>query len=96
MEYYNILDYNKHQLMKRAPNLIIGPNLVFLAPTKKVLRSPILKCKIILASNHNDLLHNQPMLCISISAHQSTGQHWSLIFGQYSHPATKTVAHHNC
>ena len=89
MEDKNLLNYNQHQMMKRAPNLITGPSLVFLTPTKKGLRSPILKCKIILASNHNDLLHNQPMLCISISTHQSTGQHCSLIFGQYSHPATQ-------
>ena len=52
MEDYNILDYNQHQLMKRAPNLITRPDLVFLAPTKKGLRNPILKCKILLASNH--------------------------------------------
>ena len=43
MEDNNILDYNKHQLMKRAPTLITGPNLVFLAPTKKGLRILILK-----------------------------------------------------
>ena len=73
MEDNNLLDYNQHQLMKIAPTLIIGPSLVFLAPNNKGLRSPILKCKIILASNHNDLLHNQPMLCTSIFAHHSAG-----------------------
>ena len=62
MEDKNLLDYNKHQLMKRAPNLITGPNLVFLASTKKGLRSPVLKCKILLARNHMALLHNQPLL----------------------------------
>ena len=46
----NLLDYNQHQLMKRAPTLITRPNLVFLAPTKKWLRNTILKCKILLAS----------------------------------------------
>ena len=35
MEDKNILDYNHHQLMKRAPTLITEPSLVFLAPTKK-------------------------------------------------------------
>ena len=74
MEGYNLLNYNQHQLMKIAPTLITGPNLVFLAPTNKGLRSQILKCKILPASNHMALLHNQPMLCTSISAHHSTGQ----------------------
>ena len=50
MEDYNLLDYNQHQPMKRAPTLVIGPSLVFLAPSKKGQRSPILKCKILLAS----------------------------------------------
>ena len=50
MRDYNIFDYNQHQLMKRAPTLVTGPSLVFLDPTKKSLRSPILKCKIPLAS----------------------------------------------
>ena len=50
MEDYNLLDYNQHQLVKRAPSLLTGPNMFFLAPTKKGLRSPILKCKILLAS----------------------------------------------
>ena len=50
MKDYNILNYNQHQLIERAATLVTGPNLVFLAPTKKGLRSPILKCKIILAS----------------------------------------------
>ena len=47
---YNILDYNQHQLMKREPTLVTGLGLVFLAPNKKGLRSPILKCKTYLAS----------------------------------------------
>ena len=51
MEDNNLLDYNHHQLMKRAQTLITGPNVVFLAPTNKGLRSPILKCKILLAGN---------------------------------------------
>ena len=50
MEDYNLLDYNQHQLMKIAPTLVIEPNLVFLAPTKKGLRNPILKYKTQLAS----------------------------------------------
>ena len=50
MEDYNVLDDNQRQLMKRAPTLVTGPNLVFLAPTKKGLRNPIIKCKIQLAS----------------------------------------------
>ena len=50
MEDFNLLDYNQHQLMKKAPTLITRPNLVFLDPTKKGLRSPILKCKTQLAS----------------------------------------------
>ena len=50
MEDYNLLDYNQHQLMKIAPTLVTEFDLVFLAPTKKGLRSPILKCKILLAS----------------------------------------------
>ena len=50
MEDYNLLDYNRHQLMKRALTLLTRPILVFLAPTMKGLRSPILKCKIPLAS----------------------------------------------
>ena len=56
MEDNNLLDYNQHQLMKIAPTLITGPNLVFLAPTKKGLSIPILKCKILLTSNHMALL----------------------------------------
>ena len=70
MEDNNILDYNQHQLMKGAPSLIIGPNPVSLALTRKGLRNPILKCKIILARNHMDLLHNQPLICTSISSYQ--------------------------
>ena len=35
MEYYSLLDYNQHQLMKRSPNLVTGPSLVFLDPNKK-------------------------------------------------------------
>ena len=50
MESNNLLNYNQHQLMKRAPTLITIPSLVFLAPTKKGLRSPILKCKILFAA----------------------------------------------
>ena len=50
MEDYNLLDYNQHQLIKRAPTLITRPGVVFLAPTKKGLRSPILKCQTQLAS----------------------------------------------
>ena len=45
MEDNNLLDYNQHLLIKRAPTLITGPSLVFLAPTKKGLKSLILKCK---------------------------------------------------
>ena len=45
MEDYNLLDYNQHQIMKRAPTLVTGPSLVFLDPTKKGLTSPILKYK---------------------------------------------------
>ena len=37
MEYYNPLDYNQRQLMKRAPTIVTGPSLVFLAPTKKMV-----------------------------------------------------------
>ena len=44
MEDYNLLDYNQHQFIKRAPTLVI-----FKSPTKKCLRIPILKFKIILA-----------------------------------------------
>ena len=62
MEDNNLLDYNQHQLMKRSPTLITGPSMVFLAPAKKGFRIPILKCKILLASNHMALLHNQPLL----------------------------------
>ena len=69
MEYKNILDYNQHQLMKITTNLIIGTKLVFLAPTKKGLKSPILKCKNLLARNHMAMLHNQPLLCTAIYAH---------------------------
>ena len=79
MEDNNILDYNQHQLMKIASTLITGPNLVFLAPTKKGLRSTILKCNIILARNHMALLHNLPMLCTSIIAYHSAGQQCSSI-----------------
>ena len=43
MEDFKLRDYNQHQLMKRAWTLITGPNLVFLAPTKKGLRNPIPK-----------------------------------------------------
>ena len=50
MEDYNLLHYSQHQLITTEPTLITRPNLVFLAPTKKFLRSPILKCKIPLAS----------------------------------------------
>ena len=77
--------------MKRAPTLIIGPNLVFLAPTKKGLSSPIIKCKILLASNHMALLHNQPLLCTSISSHHFAGQHCSSISGQSAHHCCSTV-----
>ena len=73
MEENNILDYNQHQLMKRAPTLITRPNLVFLSPTKKGLRTPILKCNILLASNLMDLLKNQHLLCTSIYSHHSAG-----------------------
>ena len=66
MEDFNILGYNQHQLVKRAPTLITGPSLVFLTPTKKGLRSPIIKCKIPLGSNLMALLHNQPLLCLSL------------------------------
>ena len=90
MEDNNILDYNKHQLMKRAPNLITGPNPVFLAPTKKGLRSPILKCNIILARNHMALLHNQAMLCTSIIAYHSAGQQCSSISSHSAHPYCST------
>ena len=62
MEDYDLLNYNQHQLMKRAPTPITGPNLVFLAPTKKGLRSLILKFKTLLAMNHIALLLNQPLL----------------------------------
>ena len=79
MEDNNLLNYNQRQLMKRAPTLITGPSLVFLAPTKKGLRSPILKCKILLASNHMALLHNQPLLCTSISTHQFALQYFANI-----------------
>ena len=58
MEDNNLLDYNQYQLMKRAPTLITGPDLVFLVPTKKGLRSPILKFKILLAINHIFMLLN--------------------------------------
>ena len=50
MEDYNLLDYNQHQRAKRALILISGLNLVFLAPIKKGLRTPILKCNILLTS----------------------------------------------
>ena len=76
MEDNNILDYNQHQLMKRAPTLIAGPSLVFLDPTKKDLMSPILKCKILLARNHMALLQNQPLLCTSISLLNTAAQNY--------------------
>ena len=85
LEDNNLLDYNQHQLMKREPNLVTVPNLVFLAPTMKGLRSPFLMCKNILARNHMALMHNQPLLCTSISAHYSAGQHYSSISGQSAH-----------
>ena len=85
MEENNLLDYNHLQQMKRAPTLITRPILVFLAPTKNGLRIPILKCNIRLARNHMAPLHNQPLLCTSISAHHSTGQHCSSISGQSTH-----------
>ena len=65
--------------MKRAPTLITRPNLVFLAIANKGLRSPILKCNIILAGNHMALLQKQSLLHTSISVHHSAGQyahHW--------------------
>ena len=70
MEDFNLLDYNQHQLMKRAPTLITGPSMVFLAPTKKSLRSPIIKCKIPLASlmpifdRHQSVAHHS--ICSSM------------------------------
>ena len=87
----NILDYNQHQLMKRAPTLITGPNLVFLAPIEKGLRIPILKCKIILVRNHMALLQNQPMICTSIYSHHSVDQHCSSMSGQSAHPCCSTL-----
>ena len=75
MEDNNILNYNQHQLMKREPTLITGTNLVFLAPTKKGLRSPILKCKILHA-----------MLMSIYDCHQSTSQPLLLInLVKYAH-----------
>ena len=67
MEDYNLLDYNKHQLMKREPTLVTRPNLVFLSPTKKGLRSPVLKCKILVARlipifDCNQSVAHQPLL----------------------------------
>ena len=66
MEDYNLLDYNQHQLMKRAPTLITEPSLVFLAPTKKGFRNPILKYKIPLASLmsicYSTIYAHQPLL----------------------------------
>ena len=81
MEDYNLLDYNQHQLMKRAPTLVRGPDLVFLAPTKKGLRSTILKCKTLLAS------------LISISnCHQSAAQP-SLLINLYSSTFARQSTH---
>ena len=79
MEDKNLLDYNQHQLMKRASTLITRPNLVFLALANNGLRSPILKCNIILTGNHMALLQKQSLLHTSISVHHSAGQyahHW--------------------
>ena len=82
--------------MKRAPTLITRPNLVFLSPTKKVLRSPILKCKIILVSNHMALLQNQPLLCTSISAHHCCSTLVLIIAAQHycSSQLLISAAHH--
>ena len=66
-------DYNRD--VKSAPTLHPGPCLVFLDPAKKDLRSPILKCKILLARNHMALLQNQPLLCTSISLLIIASQH---------------------
>ena len=101
MEYFNLRDYNQHQLIRTSPTLMIGPSLVFLTPTKKGLRSPILKCKILLGSNHMDLLYNQPLFCTSISPHHSAGKHCSSIYGQYAHHCCLTLllitsAHYCC
>ena len=45
MEDLNLHNYNQHQMIRRAPTLMTRPSLVFLAPNKKGLRNPILKCK---------------------------------------------------
>ena len=96
MEDYNLLDYNQHQLMKRTPTLVTGPNLVFLAPTKKVLRIPILKCKIIIVRNHMAILPNQPLICTSISPHHSVGQSATTTHHCYSSLFLISIAHHYC
>ena len=70
MEDFNLLNYNQQQFMKREPILVRGPNLVFLAPTKKGLTSPILKYKTQLASRSSHVsLHIK--LCWSTSSHNS-------------------------
>ena len=83
MEDYNLLYYNQHQLMKRAPTLVTGPSLVFLAPTKKGLRSPILKCKTLLASLMpiSDCHQSAAIiyLCCSINLYWSTSAHYTLL-----------------
>ena len=68
MEDNNLFDHNQHQLMKSTPIFVIGPNLVFLAPTKKGSSCPILKCKILLAS-----------LMLIFDCHQSATQPYTLI-----------------
>ena len=83
MEDFNLRDYNQHQLMKRAPTLITGPNLVFLAPTRKGLRSLVPKWKILLASNNMALLHNQPLLFTSISSHHCCSSQLLIIASQH-------------
>ena len=67
--------------------------MVFLSPTKQGLRSPILKCKILLARNHMALLHNQPLLCTSISAHHFAGQSAHHCFSSL---LLITASHHYC
>ena len=88
MEDYNLIDYNQHQLIRRALTLMPGPSLVFLNPTKKELRNPILKCKTRLASLmsisdcHQSTIHTytcayQPLIIHLLKKpHQSTCKVW--------------------
>ena len=98
MEDYNLLDYNQHQTMKIAPTLRTESNLVFLAPTKKGLRSLILKCKILLASLmpifdcHQSAA--QPSLLIILCSLISAGQPLLITLCQSTHQQCWSISAH--